>query len=109
MITKVKLILRPSATLPVAYRDLRRGGSLFSISNNGRVEFNDDYSGTTAKSVFATLARHSVPGSLAVLNVQTIHGQMHVGWSYYTHVWSDETAEQFVNIFREELDKFGEK
>ena len=43
------------------------------------------------------------------LNVQTIHGQMHVGWSYYTHVWSDETAEQFVKIFREELDKFGEK
>lgn len=106
IVTKAKLLLGSStAALPAAYLELGRTGSLFSISNNGRVSFDNDYNGTTVKAVFACSARHNVPGSLATLNVQTIRGKMHLGWSYYTQVWSHETAELFVKIFQKELGK----
>ena len=104
--TKFKVLLGSStATMPESYSKLFRGRSLFAISNNGRVAFDSDYSGTRVKAVFATSARHSTIGGLGVLYIQTIHGEMHLCWSYYTHVWSDETAEQFVTIFRDELGK----
>jgi len=106
IVTKTKKLLGSStAALPEAYQVLGRTGSHFSISNNGRVCFDNEYDGTTVEAVFACSARHNVPGSLGTLNVQTIRGKMHLGWSYYTQVWSNETAELFVKIFQKELGK----
>jgi len=89
--------------LPQAYKQLMRSGSSFAISNNGVWKFEEQYGATTVESVYACSARHSVPGNLGTFNTQTVRGRLHVGWSYYTHVWSDETAESFVKHFQEEL------
>merc|ERR1711957_530648 len=79
--------------LPEAYKQLMRNGFSFSISNNGVLKLEEQYGGITVESVYACSARHSTPGNLGTFNTQIVRGRLHVSWSYYTHVWSDETAE----------------
>lgn len=89
--------------LPDAYKQLMRNGSTFTISNNGALKFEEKYGSTTVESVYACTPRHSMHGGLGIFNIQTVRGRLHVGWSYYTHVWSDKTAESFVRHFQREL------
>jgi len=89
--------------LPEAYKQLMQTGSSFTISNNGVLKIEEQYGGTIVESVYACSARHSTSGNLGTFNTQTVHGRLHVCWSYYTHVWSDETAKSFVRHFQEEL------
>ncbi|KAL7574664.1 hypothetical protein ACA910_003010 [Epithemia clementina (nom. ined.)] len=55
------------------------------------------------QALFAMTARHHQPFGMGGFNVQTVLGQMHVSWTYYSHVWSDETAHLFFTQFQTTL------
>ena len=55
------------------------------------------------QALYACSARHYQPGGYGVFNVQTIHGQLHVGWSYYSRVWSDAQSDVFLHLFQDQL------
>mmetsp|Transcript_3387 Transcript_3387/g.5570 ORF Transcript_3387/g.5570 Transcript_3387/m.5570 type:complete len:495 (-) Transcript_3387:40-1524(-) len=87
------------SALPVEYTKLTRSPSI-CFSNNGMVRFEDEYDGTVVEAVYACSTRHSCPGNLAVLNIQTLRGRMCLGLSYYTHVWDAATANAYVSHFQ---------
>jgi hypothetical protein len=97
-----------NAELPPEYNQLQLRPTL-SISNNGRANILCEISLPGGKSmkvegVYATSARHATPGGLAVLNVQTIPGsKLCITLSYYSHVWNDKTAHEFLDRFRQNL------
>ena len=63
-------------------------------------KLNEDYGGARAKSTYACSSRHNCPGAFGTFNVQTIHGQLCLSFSYYAHVWNEATAKSYVQHFK---------
>ena len=113
-----------NASFPMAYQTHFPsivGPNIF-ISNNGAVDWassclDDDpneqkNSGEpppvvagweVIQAIFAATPRHHRPFGFGGLNVQTVGGQMHVGLTYYSHIWSHATAQTFLDGFKDIL------
>jgi hypothetical protein len=94
---------------PPEYGTLQRIPTV-AISNNGSVNYDlssfvdsssDEVDGFKVEGSYASSARHNAPGNLAVFNFQTIapRNKLCISLSYYTHIWTDETAHEYMERF----------